>query len=218
MKGLVVVFCLLAINSVTFGQTKKEMLDKIAQLEKSLDSLKKVSDNFENIVENRDRTLGFCNDDKKKLSEEKLELAKLIKAKDDQIFNLERQARMGVTKLMAAGNSRSVFTVPEGKHWIINQVITDYAAALTKDSLGNTVCEEIHVFLKAIDDVVMTDVASGKLGPQLYSSTTPEHCLNLPLIFTSKTKFSIVIMKGPLDALQVYDGKISISFTECWNS
>lgn len=198
----------------TFSQSKQELLVQVEKQTKSIDSLKLVIENFENVVENRDRSIRFLNEDIIKLQKEKDELSKIIKQKNSELVLLRNQNKSGVAGKLTMNNTRSTWTVPAGKHWVINQFIADYITDLQKDSLGNMVGKEIHIFLKSINTVTLTDAANNIYGPQVFCSSNPNHTIQFPLILTENTSFSIVVFKGNYGAFELYDGNVICTYYE----
>ena len=111
-------------------------------------------------------------------------------------------------------NRRSGFVVPDGKNWELNSIIGDQLKEVLLDSNGNVIATEIHVFIKAMNGEILTDIDKGKFGPKLYSSIQTEHSVNLPIVFSEKTAFSIQVFSGEFGSLELYDGSIFCSLTE----
>jgi hypothetical protein len=208
-------FVILVITSTyASAQTKAEMLAQIERQTKTIDSLKAITANQENIIENRDRSIKFLNEDVTKLGAEKEELNAKIRQKNGELITLRNYNKLGVAGKVTMNNTRATWTVPAGKHWIINQVMADYITDLHRDSLGNMVGKEVHVFLKSVNNVTLTDATKNQLGPQLYSSSSPNHTIQFPLLLTENTTFTIVIFKGSYNALEPYDGSVVCTYFE----
>ena len=207
------VFLLLpAIGFTTIhAQSKQEQLDA---KQKSIDSLQAIVMNDANIIENRDRSVKFLNEDKTKLQDEKTELEKRIWQKDQEISTLKKFNATGTGKMITLNNARSTLKVPVGKHWVIHHVMADYAASFSTDSLGNFVPEEIHVFLKSINSTILQDTSAGVFGPQLYSSVNSENSMSFPLVLTENTLFTVEVMRGRIGLMRLFPGNIVISITE----
>ena len=212
--NIILLLGLVFISGISFSQTKKELQDDLDRKNAMIDSLNKVLANQENIIENRDRTIRFLREDKTKLESEKTELRAIAQEKDQELAKIQRQTSTGDARMLTMNNNRSTFKVPEGKYWVINQFITDYITNITTDSTGATSGEEIHIFLKAINGDVLTDLSAKKHGPQLYSSVKPENSMRFPLILTENTSFSIIILKGSIGNLTEYSGNAYCTFTE----
>ena len=200
--------------TTVFSQSKTELVAQIEAQQKSIDSLKKVIANFDNIVENRDRSISFLKMDIEELNKEKTELNTKIRAKNAELVQLRKHALTGTPKLITLNNTRANLTIPVGKHWVINQFIADYVSEVEKDSLGNFVGTEIHVFIRTLNDATLTDVSANKFGPQLYSSIASNHSIQFPLVLTEGTKFSIVVFKGKIGALTEHPGNVVCSYIE----
>lgn len=213
-NNILIVISLLLISSVGFGQSKTELIAKVAQQEKTIDSLKKVVANFDNIVENRDRSIKILEEDRATLSKEKFAAEKITREKEIVIRDLKSQSATGEAKIITLSNARSTIKVKEGKFWIINQLMTDYSASISTDSSGNKIIEEVHVFIQAINDDILTDPSKKMYGPQLYSSLHPEQTMRFPIIITENVKFSIAVYKGKLGALTPYEANVYLSLTE----
>lgn len=213
MKFSLTALFFLTLTSV-FSQSKTELVAQIEAQQKSIDSLKKVIANFDNIVENRDRSISYLKMDIEDLNKEKTELNTKIRAKNAELVQLRKHALTGTPKLMTLNNTRANLTIPAGKHWVINQFIADYVSDVEKDSAGNFVGTEIHVFIKTLNDETLTDISAKKLGPQVYSSVANNHSIQFPLVLTEGTKFSIIVLKGKIGALTEHPGNVICSYIE----
>lgn len=205
---------LIITSTLATAQTKAEMLAQIERQTKTIDSLKAITANQENIIESRDRSIKFLNEDIAKLGVEKEELNGKIRQKNGELITLRNNNKLGTAVKVTMNNTRATWTVPAGKHWIINQVMADYITDLHRDSLGNMVGKEVHVFLKSVNNVTLTDASKNQLGPQLYSSSSPNHTIQFPLLLTENTTFTIVIFKGSYNALEPYDGSVVCTYFE----
>ena len=212
MKTLLIT--LLFIPFALYSQTKKELMDQVAKQQTTIDSLKKVNANFENIVENRDRSIDILKEDRITLGNEILDFQALVRAQRVDIAKLKKQTEIGNAKVIQLDNKIARLKVKEGKSWTINQIICDYTTGITLDSLGNPIIEEIHIFFKSINGEMLTDIEQKKFGPQIYSSLHPEHSLRFPITFSAGESFGIQIFKGPLSNLKPYDAKVICSYTE----
>ena len=212
MQKLIILLLFLPILS--HAQTKKELIDQVNRQQITIDSLKKVIANFENIVENRDRSIRIIKEDKATLTSEKAELSKIVRQHELTISRLERAAEIGSTKIIQLHNDIAKIRVKEGKYIVINQFISDYSSGISIDSLGQPLVEELHVFFKSINGEVLTDFTKNKLGPQVYSSLHPENTIHFPIILEENAVVEIILMKGPLNDLKPYSGKVLCSFTE----
>jgi len=208
------VLAFLFFSSLSFSQTKTELQLQIDKQKKSIDSLHLVIANLDNTIENRDRTVKFCYDEKVELNKTIDDLNLKIRGKNAELITLRQQASTGIAKKVTMNNTRSLWTVPEGKHWIVNQFMSDYIADLAADSLGVFHGSEIFVFLKTINGTTLTDVAQGQYGPLVYSSITPYQTIQFPLIFTAKTSFSIVVYKGKIGRLMEFAGDVVCTYLE----
>jgi len=83
-------------------------------------------------------------------------------------------------------NANSRLSVPEGKKWIINNVISNYDL--------NSNCD-IVIVLKKLNDVIYTDLNSSIVGPRLFSSTVSLFGDDkiLPLFLEEKTTIEFLI-------------------------
>lgn len=202
------------LSSLVYAQTKADLAGQIERQNKSIDSLKSVISNHENIIENRDRSIKFLQEDVTKLEKEKEELNSKIRQKNSELVQLRNQNKSGEAKRITLSNIKSTLTVPAGKYWVINQFIADYITDLQKDSLGNMVGKDVHVFLKSINNTILTDTGKNVYGPQIYSSSQPHHSIHFPIIFTETTTFSILVMKGNYNKLELYDGTVQCTYFE----
>lgn len=196
------------------AQTKTEMQIQIDKQIKSIDSLKAIVTNQENIIENRDRSITILKEDIAKGVTEVETLNGKIRQKNSELVMLRNYNKSGVAKKVTMNNTRATWTVPAGKHWVINQFISDYITDLTKDSLGNMVGKEVHVFLKSINSTTLTDISKNQYGPQIYSSIASNHTIQFPLVLTQNTSFSIVVYKGSLGALELCASDVVCTYFE----
>jgi hypothetical protein len=214
-RKIIVVLIVLFISGMGFSQTKTELQAKIDQQTKTIDSLKAIVANNENVIETRDRSIKFLQEDKVELNKKLEEQTNVVRAKNTEIAGLRAQNATGVAKKVTLTNTKSSMTVPAGKHWVINQFIGDYLSPPTTDSTGAVIPgSEIFVFLKTLNGETLTDPAQGKYGPLLYSSMTPYQTILYPLILTEGTSFSIVVYKGSVGALLQYEGGVVCSYWE----
>ncbi len=211
---IILVLGIALANSFTFAQTKKELLNQVEAQNKTIDSLNAVIENLDNIVETRDRTIKFLREDKTNLNTTIESLNQKIDAKNSEIFRLSKQAATGVGKMKLVNNKRPILKVPEGKYWVINQFIADYITDVSKDSLGIYSGEEVHVFVKSINDDILTKPSEGVFGPQVYSSINSNHTIPFPMILTENTKLTLIVMKGSFGSMTEYPGNVYCSLTE----
>ena len=137
-----------------------------------------------------------------------------IGAKNSEIFRLTKQAATGVGIMKLVNNKRPILKVPEGKFWVINQFIADYITDVNQDSTGMFIGQEIHVFVKSINDEVLTKPSEGIYGPQVYSSINSKHTIPFPMILSEKTKMTLIVMKGTLENMTEHSGNVYCSLTE----
>jgi hypothetical protein len=209
----VFILTLLLIPLAGFSQTKKELADKVNRLEKTIDSLQGIVDNQENIIENRDRTVLLTKQHRAEMMEDRDKALYKFSVIEKKLAKLERETKMGSATMVTLANNRNIIKVKEGKTYTLNQIISDYSAGIVTDSLGNEQIEEIHIFVRAINGEVLTDVDKGLYGPQVYSSTHPEHAISFPIVLTEGTSFSVILMKGSMDKLTPYNGRVYCSYT-----
>lgn len=214
MKKIILPALMVLCSALAIGQTKTEMQAQIDKQIKSIDSLKLIITNQENIIENRDRSIKFLQEDVAEAEKEKEVLNGKIRQKNSELVSLRNQNKSGVAKKVTMNNTRASWTVPAGKHWVINQFIGDYITDLVKDSLGIFHGKEIHVFLKTINGTTLTDLSKNQLGPQIYSSIASNHTIQFPIVMTENTAFSIVVCKGALNALELCDGNVVCTYFE----
>lgn len=214
MKKFLNTLLLTVLALAATAQTKPEMQAQIDKQIKTIDSLKAVIANQENIIENRDRSIMILKEDIAKGATEVETLNGKIRQKNSELVTLRNYNKSGTAKKVTMNNTRASWTVPAGKHWVINQFIGDYMVDLTKDSLGVTHGKEIHVFLKSINSTTLTDISKNQFGPQIYSSVASNHTIQFPLVMTANTSFSIVVYKGALGALELSDAEIVCTYFE----
>ena len=210
----ILLLLLVVISAPAFSQTKKELQDKVDQQTRSIDSLQKVIANQENIIENRDRSVRLAKEHREEMKGERDDARREYNAVAKENARLLKQTQVGQAKLMTLSNKRAIIKAEEGKTLTINQIICDYSAGVTTDSLGNTVTEEIHIFIKSINGEQLTDIAAKKYGPQLYSSLHPEHSIGFPLLIEGGNSVAIILLKGPINNLQPYEGVAHCTLTE----
>lgn len=213
-KAINITVLMLMIGSGAFAQSKKDLETNIAKQQKTIDSLNAVIANMENIIENRDRTIKIYAEDEEKLKKSLSDFNIALDNCRNHKANLQRQNAYGEAKMISMNNSRSTIKVKAGHVTTINQFMGDYTSNITTDSTGATVLEEIHVFIKEINGTVLTNPASKKFGPKVYSSLHPEATINLPIVLTEGMTLKIAVYKGAMDELIPYEGTILCSFTE----
>ena len=196
------------------AQSKRDLEEKVARQEKTIDSLNKVIANMENIIENRDRSIKIMRQDFEKYKEETREANEALARERNTTARLRAQQSTGKAKIMTLNNSRSTLKVKEGHVWRINQFMTDYTSSVETDSLGNPIIKEVHVFLKKLNDDELTNISQGMYGPKLFSSLHPEQMIQFPIILPEKTSFTIQVMTGDIGNLTAYQGDVYCSFTE----
>ncbi|MBD3636981.1 MAG: hypothetical protein HUJ25_06510 [Crocinitomicaceae bacterium] len=213
MKKILILSALLA-STVSFSQSKKELMEQVDKKNATIDSLHKVIANMENIIENRDRSNKILTEDVDELTVKLQEETDLRREKHAIIQKLRNRAATGVPKIMYMSNTKNVLKVPKGKYWTINQFMSDYTSKITIDSTGTPIAEEVHVFIKELDGTVLTNPAQKLYGPKVFSSLHPEQVIRFPLIFTEGVQFKIAVYKGEIGALEAYDGKVYCTYTE----
>ena len=215
MKKIFSTLLLSTLALAANAQTKTEMQAQIDKQTRTIDSLKAVIANDQNIIENRDRSLMILKEDIAKGATEIENLNGKIRQKNSELVTLRNYNKSGVAKKVTMSNARASWTVPAGKHWLVNQFIGDYMVDLAKDSLtGNLVGKEVHVFLKSINGTVLTDISKNMYGPQVYSSIASNHSIQFPLVLTQNTIFAIEVYKGKLGALELCDAAIVCTYFE----
>ncbi len=212
--SVAICFCLVLFGQKSLGQTKQELLIQLEAKQKSIDSLKWIADNSENVIENRDRTIQMFSEGKVKLEGEKSELIKLLLQRDAEIARLKKQTQTGTSKTITLNNTRSGWKVPAGKYWIIHHVMTDYTAGVYLDSAKHLVVEGVHVFLKELNGVGIHDTTTGNLGPKIYCSLHPEETMKLPIVLTENNSLAISVMRDQLGKLVLHSGNVVFSITE----
>lgn len=210
----VILIALFVMIGSAYAQTKKDLQDKIDLQTRTIDSLKKVIENQENIIENRDRSVRLAKEHREEMKGERDDARRAHNAVEQENARLLRQTKVGEAKLMTLSNKRAIIKAEVGKSITINQIICDYSAGISTDSLGNIITEEIHIFIKSINGEQLTDVAAKQYGPQVYSSLHPEHSLGFPILLGSGNSIAIILMKGPMNNLQPYEGVAHCTLTE----
>ncbi|MBL7899538.1 MAG: hypothetical protein JNJ99_13450, partial [Crocinitomicaceae bacterium] len=121
MKKIIIPALMVLCSVYSVAQTKTEMQAQIDKQIKSIDSLKLIIANQENIIENRDRSIKFLQEDVAEAEKEKEALNGKIRQKNSELVSLRNQNKSGVAKKVTMNNTRASWTVPAGKHWVINQ-------------------------------------------------------------------------------------------------
>lgn len=169
---------------------------------------------MENIIENRDRSVKLMQDHRDEIKDERDLMENKMRQKNTELIRMRKQFASGTYKIMTLSNNRSTLKVKEGKYWTINQFMADYTSGITTDTTGKVITEEVHVFLKSIDDNVLTDTSKNMYGPKLYSSLHPEHTIQFPIVLTENVRFSIIVLKGEMGSLKPYAADVQCSFSE----
>jgi hypothetical protein len=210
----ILLLLLVVISVPAFAQTKKELQNKVDKQSSTIDSLQKIVDNHTNIIENRDRSVKLAREHSEEMKAESAQVRQKMRLVEQENARLLKQTQVGSAKLMTLSNKRSIIKVEEGKFITINQIMCAYSAGFSTDSLGRPVTEEIHIFIKSLNGEQLTDIAAKKYGPQLYSSLHPEHSIGFPLLLSGGNSIAIILLKGPLNNLQPYDGVAHCTLTE----
>lgn len=129
----------------------------------------------------------------------------------------------GKAQLIEFTNVTSNFTVPEGKTWVIYSIFSEYVVDgvvefneyTKKNTYSNSL--DIRIFLKDLNGIEKTNYLKNIYGTQLYRSNDASTVIPYPIIFPEKTAFSLIILKGDLESLQLYNGKAYISLIEINN-
>ena len=132
-------------------------------------------------------------------------------------FNAHSQGTLppSKVKLLEFSNSKSSFSVPPGKAWMIYNVFSDYCTGMEVKKNGNVEASSIRIFVKSLNDVLKTDLVNKKYGTQLYMSGDTGKAIGLPLLLPEKTRFELILIEGDtFKDLKLYDGTGYISVEE----
>ena len=129
----------------------------------------------------------------------------------------------GKARLIEFTNDNAQFSVPDGKAWIIYSVfsyylvdgVMKYDEYFKEDRLKDEL--EVRVFLKDLNGVEKTNLIKNVYGLQLYRSVTELTGISYPIIFTEKTTFNLILIKGELSKKKLYNGAGYISLMEIDN-
>ena len=148
---------------------------------------------------------------KNELSKLGLELNNLVKQNSEKTNLIADKA-----KLIEFSNVSAKFVVPDGKTWIIHNVITDYVTNFRKDSNGNADSDEIRIFIKSLNGVSKTNITRQIFGPLLHR-TGGFFGSRFPVVFPEKTTFELITFQGELKFMKKYSGKSYLSLVESSN-
>jgi hypothetical protein len=108
-----------------------------------------------------------------------------------------------LAKLTMFSNTNAKFTVPSGKTWTLHGVLASFPAD------DNT----YSVYVKSINDVILTDLSKNMFGKLLYSTNNLAN-LNFPLVFPENTVFELIISKRVGETRSLYDKSALLNYTE----
>jgi len=233
MRFLFVIFF---ISTFSFSQSKKDLEDKITHLNNSLIDLQSQNNNLntkiENIETQKKELDKHVNDFRTKYENvlnDRVSQEKTISSLEKTMDSLKTSAKISTVskgsnaKLIAFDNGNASFTVPEGKRWEIVNVFSDYVVGgvveydeyLKKNELNNT--SSIRIFIKDLNGVEKTNLVKHIYGTQLYRSSGGLSGFSYPIIFPEKTTFNLIVVKGDLGNLEMFDGEAYISLIEVDN-
>ncbi len=220
-----ILFVILFISTVSFGQSKKELEDKVSQLNNSLTELQSQNKNLNTKIENietqkkeldnnindfRTKYENVLND---RVSQEKT-ISSLEKTMDSLITSTKTStaSKGSVVKLIEFSNANASFTVPEGKRWEIVNVFGDYASSYEKkqnDYDSKYYYDVIHlrIFIKKLNNTTLTDLDKRKIGSCVYRSGFSERAIRMPIILNEKSTISFLITKDVSDDVVEQTGK-----------
>tara|TARA_B110000003_G_scaffold274723_1_gene315393 strand:+ start:1000 stop:1731 length:732 start_codon:yes stop_codon:yes gene_type:complete len=243
MKKLILIFALsvFACSSDLFAQDYMKMSKKQLRIEhlkkinltdslsEELSLSSKKSQNLQSDLNNTSNDLILTSDSLKNSNLEITQLeAELIISKNElsklgsELNNLVKQNSEKTNliadkaKLIEFSNASAKFVVPDGKTWIIHNVISDYVTNLRKDSYGTFFTDEIRIFIKSLNGVSKTNITRRIFGPLLHR-TTGFFGHRFPVVFPEKTTFELITFQGDLESLKKYNGKSYLSLVESSN-
>ena len=220
-----ILFIILFISTVSFGQSKKELEAKVAQLNNSITELQSQNKNLNTKIQNietqkkeldnnvndfRTKYENVLND---RVSQEKT-ISGLEKTMDSLKTSTKTPAtsKRGVVKLIEFSNANASFTVPEGKRWEIVNVFGDYFASYDKkqrdyDSKYYYATNHLRIFIKKLNNTTLTDLSKMKVGTCVYRSGFSERAFRMPILLNEKSTISFLITKDLSDDVIEQTGK-----------
>jgi len=222
MKKLLLLPLITLIPILTMAQGKKELEEQLADLNSTVSALQTENGKLQSDVD----TFRSKYED---VLKDRIEQEKEVGELNDEIDSLSASEILssgnntGTIKLIEFTNETAKFTVPAGKNWQVYSIFSDYVTGGTekyntyREEIELEQTKDIRIFLKDLNGIEKTNYIKNIYGTQLFRSTNASTVIPYPIIFPEKTTFNLIILKGNLGALQLYDGKAYISLVETDN-
>ncbi len=112
--------------------------------------------------------------------------------------NAQTSLPKGKAQLIEFTNATAKFTVPAGKTWYIMNIFSDCAANIkpSTESAEYKQFEEVRVFIKNIDNYLLTDLSKNKLGPVVYRGPNHERIQPMPIVLSENSTIEFIITSG----------------------
>jgi hypothetical protein len=118
------------------------------------------------------------------------------------IWSLSGNAQVSIPKgkaqLIDFTNATAKFTVPAGKTWYIMNIFSDCATNIKPNTQypDENDYEEVRVFIKNIDNNLLTDFSKNKFGPVVYRGPNHERIQPMPIVLSENSIIEFIISSG----------------------
>jgi hypothetical protein len=123
----------------------------------------------------------------------------------------------GKANIVEFTNASAKFTVPVGKTWIIQNILSDVETKFkVKDNWNNGELNHcsVYVFIKSINGIIKTDLISEQYSRKI-NNNNDFHPIYLPENTT--IEFLIVYSDGSTKTIKNFDGSATLNYIEITN-
>ena len=115
--------------------------------------------------------------------------------------NAQTTVPKGKAQLIEFSNATAKFTVPAGKTWYIMNIFSSVATNIKPDTKfpGFNESEDVRVFIKNIDNYLLTDLSKNKFGPVVYRGPSHDNMQPMPIVLPENSKIEFIITSGEWD-------------------
>ena len=95
-------------------------------------------------------------------------------------------------------NPAAKFTVPAGKTWYVVNIFSDCATdiAISKNDPESYSYNEVRIFNKSINGIVLTDIDKKKFGVVVFRGPNHERVQQMPMVLPENTVIEFIIASG----------------------
>ena len=115
--------------------------------------------------------------------------------------NAQTTVPKGKAQLIEFTNATAKFTVPAGKTWYIMNIFSSVATNIKPSTKypESKEYEAVRVFIKNIDNYLLTDLSKNKFGPVVYRGPNHERMQPMPIVLPENSKIEFIITSGEWD-------------------